>query len=63
MPRLSPVSRRELIQRLQKLGFDGPYTGAATSLCFAPNGDSSCLTLTGEILAPIYWFVSCVRQA
>ncbi len=27
MPRLSPVSRRELIQRLQKLGFDGPYTG------------------------------------
>lgn len=27
MPRLTPVSRRELIQRLRKLGFEGPYTG------------------------------------
>lgn len=27
MPRLSPVSRRQLIQRLQQLGFEGPYTG------------------------------------
>jgi len=27
MPRLTPVSRRELIQRLKKLGFEGPYTG------------------------------------
>jgi len=27
MSRLNPVSRRELIQRLQQLGFDGPYTG------------------------------------
>lgn len=27
MPKLSPVSRRELIQRLQRLGFEGPYTG------------------------------------
>jgi predicted RNA binding protein YcfA (HicA-like mRNA interferase family) len=27
MPPLSPVSRRELIRRLGRLGFDGPYTG------------------------------------
>ena len=27
MPRLVPVSRRELIRRLLTLGFDGPYTG------------------------------------
>jgi len=27
MPRLTPASRRELIQRLRKLGFEGPYTG------------------------------------
>jgi len=27
MPRLVPVSRRELIRRLVALGFDGPYTG------------------------------------
>ncbi len=27
MTRLSPISRRELIQRLQKLGFEGPYAG------------------------------------
>ena len=27
MPRLAPVSRRELIQRLRQLGFEGPYTG------------------------------------
>ncbi len=27
MPRLTPVSRRELIQRLTMLGFEGPYTG------------------------------------
>ena len=27
MPRLNPVSRRELVRRLQQLGFDGPYTG------------------------------------
>ena len=27
MARLKPVSRRELIQRLQKLGFEGPYAG------------------------------------
>jgi predicted RNA binding protein YcfA (HicA-like mRNA interferase family) len=25
--RLTPVSRRELIRRLRKLGFDGPYPG------------------------------------
>jgi predicted RNA binding protein YcfA (HicA-like mRNA interferase family) len=24
---LTPVSRRELIRRLQELGFEGPYTG------------------------------------
>jgi len=27
MSHLTPVSRRELIQRLTQLGFDGPYTG------------------------------------
>jgi len=27
MPRLAPVSRRELVQRLRALGFEGPYTG------------------------------------
>jgi predicted RNA binding protein YcfA (HicA-like mRNA interferase family) len=27
MTRLSPVSRRELVRRLQKLGFEGPYAG------------------------------------
>jgi predicted RNA binding protein YcfA (HicA-like mRNA interferase family) len=27
MPPLSPISRRELIRRLGRLGFDGPYTG------------------------------------
>ena len=25
--RLTPVSRRELVRRLLRLGFDGPYTG------------------------------------
>ena len=27
MARLPPVSRRELIERLKRLGFEGPYTG------------------------------------
>jgi predicted RNA binding protein YcfA (HicA-like mRNA interferase family) len=27
MPRLTPVSRRELVRRLWLLGFEGPYTG------------------------------------
>jgi len=27
MAHLTPVSRRELIQRLTQLGFDGPYAG------------------------------------
>lgn len=27
MPKLAPVSRRKFIQRLQELGFDGPYAG------------------------------------
>ncbi len=27
MPRLDPVSRRELIRKLKTLGFDGPYPG------------------------------------
>ena len=27
MPKLSPVSRRELIRRLQGLGFEGPFSG------------------------------------
>ena len=28
MSRLTPVPRRELIRRLRKLGFDGPYPGS-----------------------------------
>jgi predicted RNA binding protein YcfA (HicA-like mRNA interferase family) len=27
MPKLGPVSRRELIRRLQELGFEGPFAG------------------------------------
>ena len=27
MPKLPPVSRRKFIQRLQRLGFEGPYAG------------------------------------
>lgn len=27
MPKLPPISRRKFIQRLQKLGFDGPFSG------------------------------------
>ena len=27
MTRIVPVSRRELIQRLRRLGFEGPFTG------------------------------------
>ena len=27
MPRLAPISRRELIRRLRELGFTGPYVG------------------------------------
>jgi predicted RNA binding protein YcfA (HicA-like mRNA interferase family) len=27
MPRLTPISRRELVRRLQALGFSGPYVG------------------------------------
>jgi predicted RNA binding protein YcfA (HicA-like mRNA interferase family) len=27
MTRIRPVSRRELIQRLSRLGFEGPFTG------------------------------------
>jgi len=27
MPLLTPVSRRELIERLKRLGFEGPYIG------------------------------------
>jgi predicted RNA binding protein YcfA (HicA-like mRNA interferase family) len=27
MPKLPPVSRRKFIQRLQQLGFEGPYAG------------------------------------
>jgi predicted RNA binding protein YcfA (HicA-like mRNA interferase family) len=32
MPPLVPVSRRELIRRLQTLGFEGPYTGGRHEL-------------------------------
>jgi predicted RNA binding protein YcfA (HicA-like mRNA interferase family) len=27
MSRLTPISRRELVRRLQSLGFEGPYAG------------------------------------
>ena len=27
MPTLGPISRRELIQALRKMGFDGPFSG------------------------------------
>lgn len=27
MPRLGPISRRDLIRYLQQLGFEGPYSG------------------------------------
>ncbi len=27
MPHLVPISRRELIKRLKRLGFEGPYAG------------------------------------
>ena len=27
MPKLGPVTRRELIRKLRKAGFDGPYSG------------------------------------
>ena len=27
MSRLTPISRRELVQRLLELGFEGPFTG------------------------------------
>ena len=29
MPRLVPVARRELVYRLQNLGFEGPYSGGS----------------------------------
>lgn len=29
MRRLSPIARRDLIQRLRELGFDGPYVGGS----------------------------------
>jgi len=27
MPRLGPITRRDLIRHLRQLGFDGPYSG------------------------------------
>ena len=27
MPRLTPISRRDLIKRFRELGFEGPYSG------------------------------------
>ncbi len=27
MPRLAPISRRDLVRRLHEFGFDGPYEG------------------------------------
>ena len=32
MRRLSPIARRDLIQRLRELGFDGPYAGGSHEL-------------------------------
>jgi len=37
MSRLAPISRRELIQRLKRLGFEGPYIGGRHELM--PRGD------------------------
>jgi len=37
LSKLSPVSHRELIQRLRKLGFEGPYHG--TKHPFMAKGD------------------------
>ena len=31
MPKLSPCTRSELIRKLKKLGFDGPYAGGKHS--------------------------------
>ena len=31
MPKLSPCTRSELIRKLRKLGFDGPYAGGKHS--------------------------------
>ncbi len=43
MPRLTPVSRRELIQRLRRLGFEGLYTPELTGR------DAERITLNGAI--------------
>jgi len=37
MPRLGPIKRKDLIQRLRRLGFDGPFSGARHQ--FMVNGD------------------------
>ncbi|MGE5238759.1 MAG: type II toxin-antitoxin system HicA family toxin [Chloroflexota bacterium] len=41
MPRFGPISRRDLVRCLLKLGFDGPYSGGKHS--FMVKGD---LTIT-----------------
>jgi predicted RNA binding protein YcfA (HicA-like mRNA interferase family) len=37
MPRFGPLSRKDLIRCLQKMGFDGPYSGGKHS--FMTRGD------------------------
>ena len=45
MPRLAPVSRRELVERLQTLGFTGPYTGGNHEFMVRKNQGLSCRTI------------------
>ena len=51
--KLTPVSRRELIRRLGKLGFDGPYPGSRHDVM--ARGDISIITPNshkGEDIGP-----------
>jgi predicted RNA binding protein YcfA (HicA-like mRNA interferase family) len=41
LSRLAPVSRKELIKRLRKLGFDGPYPGSRHQIM--ARGDASAI--------------------
>lgn len=36
--RLTPVSRRELVKRLRKIGFDGPFSGGKHQAMRHPDG-------------------------
>jgi hypothetical protein len=63
MPRLNPVSRREFVQRLRSLGFEGPYSGGRHE--FMLRGDRRLILPNphrGNISRDL-WFVFCVRLA